>query len=250
MFTEASRSELRDSLIAQATGDARLTGVAVTGSASIGGEDRWSDIDLAFGVGHDQSLDAVIADWTGLMYDAHSAVDHFDVIARSTVYRVFLLANSLQVDIAFAPEAEFGAIAPTFRLVSGRASEQGWRPGHGTDATIGMAWLYALHARSSLARNRLWQAEHMVSSLRDQVLALACMRHGLPAREGRGIDSLPPQVIEQFEKTMVATIEASEILRAFGSATELLISEIRQVDQARCAVLTPILRELVASSTE
>jgi hypothetical protein len=45
---------------------------------------------------------------------------------------------------------------------------------------IGMGWLYALHARSSIARGRVWQAEYMISGMRDQVLALACLRHRLP----------------------------------------------------------------------
>jgi hypothetical protein len=40
----------------------------------------------------------------------------------------------------------------------------------------------------------VWQAEFMVSAMRDQVLALACLRHGLPAREGRGMDLLPAAV--------------------------------------------------------
>ena len=34
----------------------------------------------------------------------------------------------------------------------------------------------------------------MISGMRDQVLALACLRHGLPAREGRGMDGLPADV--------------------------------------------------------
>jgi hypothetical protein len=62
----------------------------------------------------------VLADWTGLMYRQHGA-HHMDVLSGATVYRVFLLASTLQVDIAFAPEAEFGAIAPTFRLIFGTA---------------------------------------------------------------------------------------------------------------------------------
>src|ERR671935_220226 len=74
-------------------------------------------------------------------------------------------------------------------------------------ALIGYAWLYALHARSSLARGRLWQAEYMVSAMRDQALALACLRHGLPAREGRGIDLLPSEITAPLEEALVRRIE-------------------------------------------
>jgi hypothetical protein len=53
---------------------------------------------------------------------------------------------------------------------------------------IGWAWLYGLHARSSIARARPWRAAYMISGMRDQLLALASLRHGLPAREARGSD--------------------------------------------------------------
>jgi hypothetical protein len=39
-------------------------------------------------------------------------------------FRVFLLAGTLQVDLAFWPQAEFGAIAPTFRLLFGTSRER------------------------------------------------------------------------------------------------------------------------------
>src|ERR1700739_4545433 len=34
----------------------------------------------------------------------------------------------------------------------------------------------------------------MVSGMRNHVLGLACLRHGLPSAEGRGIDRLPPEL--------------------------------------------------------
>jgi hypothetical protein len=97
-----------------------------------------------------------------------------DVLSGATVYRVFVLASTLQVDIAFAPEAEFGAIAPTFRLIFGTAVDRAPAPAPGAAELIGLGWLYALHARSSIARGRAWQAEYMISGVRDHVLALAC----------------------------------------------------------------------------
>lgn len=51
-----------------------------------------------------------------------------DVLSGATVYRVFLLASTLQVDIAFAPEAEFGAIVPAFRLIFGPAVDRASAP--------------------------------------------------------------------------------------------------------------------------
>src|SRR5262249_2399948 len=66
------------------------------------------------------------------------------------------------------------------------------RPLATAEGLIGMGWLYALHARSSIERGRAWQAEDMISGLRDQVLAPACLRPGVPAVGGRRLDRLPP----------------------------------------------------------
>ena len=49
VFTPEERTRLRDALVARARADERITGAALTGSASRGAEDRWSDIDLALG---------------------------------------------------------------------------------------------------------------------------------------------------------------------------------------------------------
>jgi hypothetical protein len=247
MFTEAYRNDLRDALIEKAGLDQRLVGVALTGSSSTGSEDRWSDIDLAFGVASDQSPDQVIADWTQYMHDEHRAVANVDVVSRATVYRVFLLANSLQVDIAFAPEHEFGAVAPTFRLVSGTAHEQ---PRSGTPDVgqlIGMAWLYALHARTSIVRGRPWQAEHMISALRDQVVMLACVRHQVPAQQGRGVDMLPRSVTESLQDALVRNVDDAELVRAFGHAMKLLIDEV-EYSMEGADSLIPVLEELVRTA--
>jgi hypothetical protein len=86
MFTVEGRERLRAALVSAAGADERITGAALTGSAALGAADRWSDIDLAFGVAAEADLGQVIADWTGLMYTGHGAVHHLDVVsaARST----------------------------------------------------------------------------------------------------------------------------------------------------------------------
>lgn len=170
MFSPAARTRLRESLLRAACADKRLSGVAVTGSAAVDREDAWSDIDLVLGV----------AD-------------------RPNLYRAFLTASTLQVDLNFVPGAEFGPAGPKFRLVAGAPA----RRQHATanDATAnkatspdhlaGMGWLYAVQARSCVERGKLWQAERMVSGLREQVLALACLRHGCAAEQATGADQLP-----------------------------------------------------------
>jgi hypothetical protein len=228
--------------------DPRITGAAITGSASVGNEDRWSDIDLAFGVREGSEVESTLADLSERMYRDHHALHHLDVPSEAWIYRVFLLPSTLQVDLAFAPATDFGARAPTFRLVFGTALDKSPPASATPEQLIGYAWLYALHVRSSIARARLWQAEYMISAMRDQVLMLACLRRGLPAREGRGIDDLPAEVTMPLQDTLVRSLAPEELLRAFRTATHSLVSEMRGVDHELTARLEPTLHQLTQIS--
>lgn len=244
MFTPEERGCLRSGLLELAASDQRISGAAITGSAAVEREDAWSDIDLAFGIADAAELPKVLADWTAHMYEHHSALDHVDVKAAAWTYRVFLLANTLQVDLAFVPAAEFRPLSPTFRLVSGNANQRQQIPPAPPTDIIGMAWLYALHARSCIARGRLWQAEYMISGVRDNVLALACLRHGLPTVHGRGMDLLPAGVGTPFEGSLVRRLDATELSRAFRVVIDGLLSEIGIVDPLFAARLQMTLSEL------
>jgi hypothetical protein len=246
MFTPEDRARIRDSLVAAARADPRITGAALTGSLALGAEDRWSDIDLALGVASEADLTQVVADWTGRMYRDWRAVHHVDVYRGHTLFRVFLLAETLQVDIAFWPAAEFGAIGPTFRLLFGATGQPSLPPPPSAVEFIGMAWLYSLHVRSSIARGRLWQAEYMLSSMRNQVLAVACLRHGLPSAEGRGTDRLPPELSATLAGGLVRSLDAGEIRRAFGVVTDALIVEVGHVDVVLLERLARPLKELAS----
>jgi hypothetical protein len=247
-YSTQERQQVREKLVAAARSDPRITGVALTGSASVGREDRWSDIDLAFGVGQASELEPAVAEWTERMYAEHGAVHQVDVRREAWLYRVFLLSNSLQVDLAFAPQGDFGARAPTFRLLFGSAGEPRQAGPPAAEELIGFAWLYALHVRSATARGKLWQAEYMVSAARDYVLAAACRRHELPVSEGRGMDRLPETVIDPLRGAIVARVEAEEIVRAFGITVDCLLDEARQSDAALAERLEPALRDLLEST--
>jgi hypothetical protein len=231
VFTPDERARLRSNLLDYAAHDPRISGAAITGSAAAGREDSWSDIDLAFGVREAGELPNVLTDWTALMYDQHAALHHLDIRAGGWIYRVFLLPSTLQVDLAFVAADEFRALAPTFRLVSGEANEPAHIPPPSPADIIGMAWLHALHARSCIARGNFWQAEYMISGVRDHALALACLRHRLPAAHGRGMDLLPGEVAARFEASLVRQLESAELARAFRVVIDGLLSEIQDTDE-------------------
>lgn len=242
MFSSQEREHLTQALLNAAKTDPRISGGAITGSKSVGMEDAWSDIDLAFGVRGD--LQEPLDDFTQTMYEHHQAVHHTDVHSGAWIYRVFLLESTLQVDVAFAPEGVFGARAPTFKLVFGQAKEIPQSPKPEAESLIGLAWLYALHVRSSIKRGKLWQAEYMVSGMRDQVLALACLRHDLPTREGRGLDQLPTEATAKLQSSLVRELTVQELARAFREITEAFIAELNLTDKPLSARLSPVLEAM------
>ena len=250
MFTPHDRDRLRAALIDDARRDVRITGAAITGSAAAGLEDGWSDIDLYFGVADPADLPGALAAWTARMYDQYGAVHHVDVLSGATVYRVFLLRNTLQVDLAFAPGAEFGARAPTFQLLFGVPHSRPYPAPPAAEHLVGTAWLYALHVRSCIARGQLWRAEYMVGRVRDHVLMLACLRHGLPTAEGRGIDRLPVDITAPLEEALVRRVTAADLARAFRAATNGLLAEIRYADGALARRLDSVLAELAGLAGE
>jgi hypothetical protein len=247
MYTPEERARLRAESLEWARNDGRISGAAVTGSAAAGREDGWSDIDLAFGVAEAGRLREVLEDWTRRMYERRGAADHTDIHAGPWVYRVFLLSNTLQVDLAFVRREDFRPLAPTFRLELGEAGEALAMPGPRAADLIAMGWLYAVHARSSIARGKFWQAEYMISGVRDHALALACLRHGLPAVHGKGMDDLPADVAASFEGALVGRLEAGALSSAFAVAVEGLLREARHADGEIAGRLEGVLRRLVDS---
>jgi len=248
VFSEAEREQLRQRLLERGRQDERISGGAVTGSASRDALDRWSDIDLAFGVHDAQLLTETLGDFTDYMRSAHGAVDTVDIRRDPWVYRVFLLPSTLQVDLAFAPASDFGALASTFKLVFGSAKDRRELPGRDPREALGYGWLYALHVRSSIARNRPWQALFMLNQMRDQAITLACLAAGLPASEGRGTDELPVSVLGQLEATVPRSLASVDLASALAAAGDVLIAQAQQVDRELGARLEPVIRLLAETA--
>jgi len=246
IFTEQEREQIRQELVAAAEADARIIGAAHLGSAALVRQDQWSDIDLALCLAADADFDQVLGDWTQRMYSDHAAITNYDVRRGTILYRVFLLSSTLQVDLSFWYATEFRAIGPKFRLIFGAAGEP--IPALQPDSMdmIGSAWLHALHVRSSIARGRPLQAEHMLSGMRDSVLALACKRHGVTPVQGRGLDDLPEELQVQAADCLAQSLEPVELKRAFRATTDRLLDEIRYADAALAARLTAPLNLVVS----
>jgi hypothetical protein len=60
VFSPDERTRIRSELIELAKADKRISGVAITGSLAADREDRWSDVDLAFGENDVEGIEIVI----------------------------------------------------------------------------------------------------------------------------------------------------------------------------------------------
>lgn len=244
MFTPEQREAVREQVLLLARNDPRITGGALTGSTAHGAGDAWSDVDVAFGVAAGSSLDAVLADWTAWFARELGALHHWDLPAGPWIYRVFLLPDGLEVDVGLSPEADFGARGPAFHLLFGAAQPpETASPPPTSGYLIGLGWHHVFHARASIERNLPWRAEYWISALRDNTLALACVRLGETATSARGVDRLPVAVTAPLVESLVRSVDAAELRRALGVATGDFLREVAAWDSALCSRLTPLLQE-------
>jgi hypothetical protein len=110
---------------------------------------------------------------------------------------------------------------------------------------IGFGWLYVLSSRTAIERARVWQAEHLISALRDQTLALACVRLGEPPAYARGVDRLPPEVLARYEEALIPSLDPRELRRRLAVATDLFIGEVAAAEPELAELLSAPLREAV-----
>lgn len=236
MFTIQQRDRLRERVLRLAQEDDRVVAGAAVGSLAVDEGDRFSDLDLTFGIADEVTVGAVLADWTSTFVDELAAVTLVDLERGQTVYRVFLFPDALQFDLSMTPASQFRAAGPRFRLLFGETASvdadgppraaQLFIPTPATAGDLhGWAVIYALHARACIERGRLWQAEHYIGAVRDHALSMACLRLGLPAVQARGYDDLPVDILTRFDQTHVGALAPDALRAALAASVSTLMRE-------------------------
>ncbi|KAA0023532.1 nucleotidyltransferase domain-containing protein [Antrihabitans cavernicola] len=244
MFTVRERDRLRDRLIEQARADDRVIGCALVGSAARGAEDAWSDIDFAMQVAPTTDFGSLVGDWTAWLRETVKIADTFDMHAFGALYRVFLCSTSLQIDLSFWPHDTFRSTGEPLQMVFGEPPPTAERREPDTSLPIRMGWLYAVHARSAIARGRVWQAEMMLSDLRQQVLTLACLRRRLNPEHGRGAHLLPPTDTTDLMAARATRLEDTELWRSLHATARAYLNEVEQHEPSLAAALAPAVESL------
>jgi hypothetical protein len=228
MYTVEQRDTLRDRLLRLAEEDERVVAGAAVGSLAVeGGGDRFSDLDLTFGIADHVPVVDVLDGWTRTLIDEQGAVHLTDLERGPTIYRVFLLPEALQFDLSMTLAAQFRPAGPRFRLLFGEiaAGESVVPTPPVAFDLFGWGVIYALHTRACIERGRLWQAEHYVGAVRDHALTLACLRQGLPAVQARGYDDLSAETLARFGGTHVGAVEPEALRAALAASVLALIHE-------------------------
>jgi hypothetical protein len=235
VYTVEQRDALRARMLQLAEKDERVVAGAAVGSLADGSGDRFSDLDLTFGIAGGVPVANVLDDWTRTLTNELDAVQLADLQAGPTIYRVFLLPDALQFDLSMTPATEFRPAGPRFQLLFGEiAADEPEAPRRSpgglfipTPAVAGdiFGWgvIYALHARACIERGRVLQAEHYVGAVRDHALSLVCLQRGLPAVQARGYDQLPPETLAGFDGTHVGSVEPEALRSALGASVLALL---------------------------
>jgi hypothetical protein len=246
VFTVDQRDALRERVLRLAHADERVVAGAAVGSLAVDGGDRFSDLDLTFGIADNVPPAEVLDDWTRTLVGEQEAVHLADLARDPTTYRVFLLPDALQFDLSVTPAARFRPGGPRFRLLFGEtaAGEPTFPAPPAADDLFGWGVIYGLHARACIERGRVWQAEHYVGAVRDHALSLACLREGQPAVQARGYDGLSAETRARFEGTHVGAPEPAVLRPALAAAVRALLREGSEARLAHADVVAQRLAEL------
>ena len=247
MFTVEQRDALREHVLQLAEEDERVVAGAAVGSLAVdGGGDRFSDLDLTFGIADHIPITEVLDDWTGTLIGDRDAVHLADLERGPTIYRVFVLPDALQFDLSMTPASQFRPAGPRFRLLFGETAAGDSlvsKPPVAHDL-FGWGVIYALHAHACIERGRVWQAEHYVGAVRDHALSLACLREGLPAVQARGYDDLSAETLTWFEDAHVTALEPGPLRAALIASVLALIREGAEARLPHADVVAQRLAEL------
>jgi hypothetical protein len=257
VFTVEQRDALRERVLGLAEEDERVVAGAAVGSLAVDAGDRFSDVDLTFGIADHVQVAHVLDDWTRTLFNELDAVQLAELERGPTTYRVLLLPDVLQLDLSMTPAAQFRPAGPRFRLLFGAtAADESDAPTPSVAGDLflptppvagdifGWGVIYAIHARACIERGRIWQAEHYVGAVRDHALSLACLRQGLPVVQARGYDDLSAETLGRFEDAHVGAVEPGVLRAALAASVLALMREGAEARLPHAHVVAERLAEL------
>ena len=123
LFSPQERQQILERLLVELQSDGRIAGAVVVGSAVIGFEDDYSDIDLTIAIAEGALLKPLFQEWEGRIRALFPVAAHFTAeISDPEVYlHGFLLDNLLELDISFMRLADLFAKRERWRVAFDRS---------------------------------------------------------------------------------------------------------------------------------
>lgn len=225
MYSIQDRNYVQNLIIELSKNDTRITDCAIVGSESVGENDKFSDIDLTFGVKNDINISQILNEWNDLMSERFDANVLFDLPYEESIYRVYLLPNALQVDLSFTPHKNFGAITTRFKLLFGQSSEREQKRPPELPNVFGYCVLYALKSRCSTERKKYRQSFHYLNELRNNLMILKCLTLKTNPFDGRSYDELPISFLNKIKRTLAKDVKQSDLNNSLKNLTTILTEE-------------------------
>lgn len=245
MFDAEERQAIRGEILDFAKFHPAFLAGAMTGSMAFDDGDQWSDIDLFFSIDDATALPAVLDEMTMMLDEQWKVVHWWDLPAPPALYRVFQLANGLEINIGVANGTEAKQRSPRFRQVFGPAFiRDESTPAIDMRQLQGFAWHHLAHANSRIARGKPWEALYWLSEARNVCLTLACIRLKLPHLHARGFDALPPSVTDPWISALPRSCSAEDLRQVWRRSVSLCLNELAVADHDLAQNLARIFRML------
>ncbi|TAJ50169.1 MAG: nucleotidyltransferase domain-containing protein [Herbiconiux sp.] len=206
--------------------DARVVGVAVTGSLAAGLGDEYSDVDLVLAVRDDAFEEveaerlALIASWAPLIVGFTG--EH---VGEPRVIISVIGPPLVHVDLKFVRLSDFGASVirpwlihdPAGALAAAVVEHPGAEESVDAQWIEDRFWVWVHYAAAKLGRGELFEVIDMLALMRSAALGpLAAVRAGIDPRGVRRLESAAPRDSDELRATVSRhdRKEAGEALRA------------------------------------
>ena len=244
-FTSAKRQHTLDTLLNALQTDDRIVGVVVVGSAAIGFDDEYSDIDLSVVIAPAVDVRVVFDEWHTRIYQMLPMVAHFETqYGPDNFLHGFLLENFLELDIGFLPLGTLYAKRERWQMAFDRTGgdiprimQTTWverdipDPSTIYQRNLASIWHYITHVSICLQREHCWRALHYLEHLRNRTVALAALRYDVNASHFREADQLPADFLAALQTTLVTQPDAVVIARGLRAAVTLYFEQARALDE-------------------
>ncbi|WP_026411797.1 nucleotidyltransferase domain-containing protein [Actinomadura oligospora] len=240
--------------------DARVAGVAVTGSIATGRPDEYSDVDLVVVV-DDEAYDAVMRERLALIGSWASLVAGFtgEHVGEPRLIITLVGPPLLHVDFKFVRVSDFGertedpeVLWERDGLLSGALSRRAPdAPGFDLQWIEDRFWIWVHYGATKLGRGELFETIGFLTYLRETVLGpLAARRVGAPPRGVRHLEAVAPEEARALQATLCgydrddagrAVLATVDLYRRWSEADEATLERRHRAEELAVRYLREVI---------